>query len=64
MKLTMEKSPSKFLDKRLLIVNGIYETQVYRKEKMIPKRYKINAISVDLHRSKQISPNFDMEVQI
>ena len=60
----MEKSASKFLDTRLLIGNGIYETQVYRKETMIPKRYKINAISVDLHRSKQISPNFDIEVQI
>ena len=30
----------------------------------IPKRYKRNAISVDLHRSKPISPNFDTEVQI
>ena len=53
----------------LLCIN---ETQVYRKEtKMpthwssnIPKRYKRNAISVDLHRSKRISSNFDMEVQI
>ena len=34
-KLTVEKSPSKFLDKRLLINNGIYETQVYRKETKI-----------------------------
>ena len=71
-KLTVEKSPSKFLDTKLIINNGIYETQVYRKEtKMpthwssnIPKRYKRNAISVDLHRSKRILSNFDMEVQI
>ena len=71
-KLTVEKSPSKFLDTKLIINNGIYETQVYRKEtKMpthwssnIPKRYKRNAISVDLHRSKRISSNFDTEVQI
>ena len=29
----------------------------------IPKRYKRNAISVDLHWSKRILSNFDMEVQ-
>ena len=71
-KLTVEKSPSKFLDTRLLINNGIYETQVYRKETKIPThwcsnipiRYKRNAVSVGLHRSKQISSNFDTEVQI
>ena len=68
---TIDKNPSKFLDTRLLINNEIYETQVYRKETKIPthwssnipKRYKRNAISVDLHRSKRISSNFDMEVQ-
>ena len=27
-----------------------------------PKRYKGNAISADLHRSKQLSINFDKEV--
>ena len=27
MKLTVEKGPSKFLDTRLLINNGIYETE-------------------------------------
>ena len=71
-KLTVEKSSSKFLDTKLLINNGIYETQVYRKETKIPthwssnipKKYKRNAISVDLRRSKQISSNFDAEVQI
>ena len=52
-KLTVEKSPTNFLDTRLLINNGIYETQAYRKETKIPthldsnipKRYKRNAIS-------------------
>ena len=71
-KLTVEKSPSKFLDTRLLINNGIYETQVYRKETKTPthwssnisKRYKRNAISADLHQPKRISSNFDAEVQI
>ena len=59
-KLTVEKSPSKFLDTKLLINNGIYETQVNRKETKkpthwsfnIPKRYKRNAISIDLRQSK------------
>ena len=71
-KLTLEKRPLEFLDSKLLINNGIYETQVYRKEtkipthwsSSIPKKYKRNAISVDLHRSKQISSNYDTEVQI
>ena len=71
-KLTAEKSPPKFLDTRLLINNGIYETQVYRKETKTPthwssnisKRYKRNAISADLHQPKRISSNFDAEVQI
>ena len=48
-KLTVEKSPPKFLDTRLLINNGIYETQAHRKEieipthwsSNIPKRYKL-----------------------
>ena len=35
-KLTVEKSPPKFLGIRLLINNGVYETQVYRKESKIP----------------------------
>ena len=71
-KLTLEKRPLEFLDSKLLINNGIYETQVYRKKtkipthwsSSIPKKYKRNAISVDLHRSKQISSNYDTEVQI
>lgn len=71
-KLTLEKRPLEFLDSKLLINDGIYETQVYRKETKIPthwsssiaKKYKRNAISVDLHRSKQISSNYDTEVQI
>ena len=58
--LTVEKGPSKFLDTRLLINNGTYETRAYRKETKIPKhwssnipkRYMRNEISVDFHRSK------------
>ena len=38
-KVTVGKSPSKFLDTRLLINNGTYETQVYRKETKIPTHW-------------------------
>ena len=56
-KLTLEKSPSKFLDTKLFINSGIYETQLYRKELNIaihwscniPKKYQRTASSVDLH---------------
>ena len=45
---------------------------MYRKETKMPmqwssnihKMYKKNAISLDLHQSKQILSNFDTEVQI
>ena len=51
-KLAIEKIPSMFLDTKLIINIGIYETQVCRKETKIPthwssnipKRYKRNAI--------------------
>ena len=50
---------------------GIVTTQVYRKENKktvpsvskIPKRYKRNSISGDLHRSRKIASNFDIEVR-
>ena len=35
-KVTLEKSPSRFLDTKSLINSGIYGTQVYRKETKIP----------------------------
>ena len=41
-KLTVEKSPSKLLDTKLLINNGIYETQLYRKETKIPTHWSSN----------------------
>ena len=41
-KLTIEKSPSKLLDTKLLINNGIYETQLYRKETKIPTHWSSN----------------------
>ena len=50
---------------------GVVTTQVYRKENKktvpwvskIPKRYKRNTISWDLHRSRRIASNFDIEVR-
>ena len=54
-KLTIEISPTKFLDTQLVNLNGKIETKVYRKptklpvpwSSNIPKRYKRNAISGD-----------------
>lgn len=68
----MEKSPSKFLDTKLLINNGIYEAQVHKKEIKISthwscniiKEYMRNSILVNLHRLIRISANFDTEFQI
>ena len=50
---------------------GVVTTQVYRKENKkavpwvskIPKRYKRNTISRDLHRSRKIASNFDTEIK-
>ena len=50
---------------------GVVTTQVYRKENekvvpwdsKIPKRYKQNTISVDLHRSRKTASNFDIEIR-
>ena len=54
-KLTIEISPTKFLDTQLVNLNGKIETKVYRKldelpvpwSSKIPKRYKRNAINGD-----------------
>ena len=59
-KLTIEISPTKFLDTQLVNLNGKIETKVYRKldelpvpwSSKIPKRYKRNAINGDLHCAK------------
>ena len=68
---TVEKNPSKFLDTALLINDDrSYETRVYRKPNKLPThwfsktpiRYKRNAITGDLYRSKKISSCFTEEV--
>ena len=71
-KLTLEVNPEKFLDTKILLNNeGVVTTQVYRKENKkavpwvskIPKRYKRNTISRDLHRSRKIVSNFVIEIR-
>ena len=66
-KLTIEISPTKFLDTQLVNLNRKIETKVYRKlnklpvprSSIIPKRYKRNAIDGDLHRAKRIATDFE-----
>ena len=56
-KLTIEVSPTKFLDTSLNLNNGIYDFKVYRKttkqpthcSSKISKRYKHNMVLGDLH---------------
>ena len=70
-KLTIEVSPTKFLDTYLCNKNGVYITQVHRKEtkipthwsSCIPKRYKRNSIKIDLYRAKRIATDFNKEVK-
>ena len=71
-KLTIEVNPLKFLDTEIIVNNeGVVTTQVYRKENKkavpwvskIPKRYKRNTISGDLHRSRKTTSNFDIEIR-
>ena len=71
-KLTIEINPIKFLDTHLHNKDGTFVTKVYRKEtkipahgsSQIPKRYKRNSIKVDLHRTKNISTNFEEELKL
>ena len=70
-KLTLEISPSKFLDTQLINEDGKYVTNVYRKESKIPihwsskipKRYKRNTITTDLHRAGNIASDIKEEIQ-
>ena len=71
-KLTIEVNLEKFLDTKIILNNdGVVTTQVYRKENKktvpwvskIPKRYKRNIISGELHRSRKLASNFDIEIR-
>ena len=70
---TVEESPDKFLDTRLIVKeDGSCETRVYRKPNKLPPhwvsktpiRYKRNAITGDLHRSQKISGDYQQEVKL
>ena len=66
-KLTTEVNPVKFLDTKIILSNEVVvTTQIYLKENKkavpwvfkIPKRYKRNTISGDLHRSTFLAKIF------
>ena len=66
-KLTTEVNPVKFLDTKIILSNEVVvTTQIYLKENKkavpwvfkIPKRYKRNTISGDLHRSTILAKIF------
>ena len=66
-KLTIEVSPSKFLDISLTKINGASKFNIYWKNKKLfetwtsksSKRYKQNTTNGDLYCSKKESSNFD-----
>ena len=66
-------NPCKFLDIKIIINKGNnITTKVFCKTckllvhwpSRVPKRYKRNAVIGDLHRSKRISSNFEMEIKV
>ena len=67
---TIEENPSHFLETDVEFRNGEAYTSVHVKENKfpvfwsskVPKRYKRNAITGELHRASKISSNFDDEV--
>ena len=72
MNLTMEVNPCKFLDTKIINNKGNITTEVFRKasklpvhwSSRVPKRYKRIAVIGELHRSKRISSNFEMENKV
>ena len=68
--LTIELSPSKFLDTELINVEGKYITKVHRKKSKltirwsskIPKQYKRNTITTDLHEAENIALNMKQDI--
>ena len=70
MKLTIEVSPTKFLDTKLSCVYHIYKTILHRKTTnlpihlslKVPKRHKYNLFFGDFQKVKRISANFDAGV--
>ena len=70
-KFTVEVKLEKFLDTKMKLINGKYETKVYHNRKMpmhwsskVPKKIKRNIITNDLHRAKKISSDFTEEKDV
>ena len=68
-KLTLEQNPKTFLDTQIAKENNQIKTQVFIKKSMypvhwsskVPFRYKKNAINGELHRTRKVSSNFQLE---
>ena len=70
-KLTIEKNPTKFLDREIVRHNSAITIKVYSRSKKfpvpwsskIPLRYKCNAITGKLHRANKIASNFSNKMK-
>ena len=70
-KFTIEVNPKRFLDTKIERINNKLQFSVYdNKNKLpfhwtssVPKKYKRNAITGELHRSQKISDDFMSEVE-
>ena len=71
-KLTIDTNPQRFLDTKIIHIDGTIETRVHRKETKlpipwtsnIPKRYKKNSIKTELSRAKRFFFKFTSEVTV
>ena len=71
-KLTIETSPKKLLDTKILRTCNQIQCFVYRKENRkpiqwnsaVPKSYKRNVIIGDVRRAKRISCDFEYEISV
>ena len=71
-KLTIEISPKKFLDTKILRTSNQIQCFMYQKENKkpihwnsaVPKSYKRNVIIEDVHRAKRITWDFDYEISV
>ena len=70
--LTIEITPKKFLDTKILRTSNQIQCFMYQKENKkpihwnsaVPKSYKRNVIIGDVHRAKRISCDFDYEISV
>ena len=69
-KFTVEENLNKFLDTKLQLIDGCYNTSVNRNRKLpmhwsskVPKKFKRNVINNDLHRASKISSDINKEIK-